>query len=68
MLVLFSPAARSKLNLTAAASKASPFSNFTPLRSLKVWVFRSGDTVQLSARSGVTLPSALILVSVSKML
>ena len=68
LLVLFSPPARSKENFTACALKGSPFWNFTPLRSLKVYVFRSGETSQLSASSGVTLPSALILVSVSRML
>ncbi|OQB99672.1 MAG: hypothetical protein BWX79_03072 [Alphaproteobacteria bacterium ADurb.Bin100] len=36
LLVLFSPAARSKENLTVEALNGSPFWNFTPLRSLKV--------------------------------
>ena len=36
LLVLFSPPARSKENLTAFASKGSPLWNLTPLRSLKV--------------------------------
>ena len=36
LLVLFSPPARSKANLTVCALKGSPFWNLTPRRSLKV--------------------------------
>ena len=68
LLVLPAAAARSKLNFTACASKGSPLLNFTPLRRRKVVVFRSGETSQLSASSGLTLPSDWILVSVSKTL
>ncbi|MNU11253.1 hypothetical protein D3C72_2589630 [compost metagenome] len=68
MLVLFSPPARSNENFTDCALKGSPLWNLMPLRSLKVVVFRSGDTSQLSASRGLTLPSDWILVSVSKML
>ena len=68
LFVLFSPAARSNANLTVCALNGSPFWNFTPLRSLKVTVFRSGEISQLSASSGVTLPSEPIFVSVSNTL
>src|ERR1035437_6923308 len=68
LLVLFLAAARSNENFTVPALKASPFWNFTPVRSLKVYVLRSGDTSELSASRGDTLPSLLILVRGSKML
>ena len=68
LLVLFSPPARSNEYFTVCALKGSPFWNFTSRRNLKVTVFRSGETSQLSASSGVTLPSEPILVSVSNTL
>jgi hypothetical protein len=68
LFVLLAPPARSNENLTVAALKGCPFSKRTPRRSLKTKVFMSGDDDQLSASIGVTEPSALTLVSVSKML
>ena len=68
LLVLFSPPARSSENFTHSALKGSPLWNFTPLRSRKVVVLRSGETSQLSASRGEMLPSELILVSDSNTL
>ena len=68
LLVLFSAAARSNAYFTVAALKGSPLLNFTPWRRKKVTVRRSGEISQRSASKGPTLPSALILVSVSKTL
>src|SRR5262245_1308348 len=56
---------RSKLNFTSSAvSSPKPLWNWTPFRSLNVQMVPSGDSVQLSARSGstsavVTLPSLI---------
>src|SRR3989449_9636489 len=56
---------RSKLNLTSSAvSSPKPLWNCTPFLSLNVQIVPSGDSVQLSARSGstsavVTLPSLM---------
>src|SRR2546425_9140402 len=55
----------SKLNLTSSAvSSPNPLWNCTPFRSLNVQIVPSGESVQLSARSGstsavVTLPSLM---------
>src|SRR6266446_8763867 len=56
---------RSKLNFTSSAvSSPKPLWNCTPFRSLNVQIVPSGESVQLSARSGstsdvVTLPSLM---------
>jgi hypothetical protein len=68
LLGLPGSAARSRLNFTAAASKGSPLWNFTPRRSVKLQVLRSGVTAQSAASSGTVLPSLCTFISVSKTL
>src|ERR1700689_1564706 len=55
------------LETTAWALNGVPSWNFTPLRRWKVYVSPFGETVQLVARSGVTLKAGVSHVSVSKM-
>ena len=50
--VLFRVTARRRLNSASFAVTGLPEWNLTPLRILKVMVFPSSETVQLSARSG----------------
>src|SRR2546422_471263 len=58
---------RSRVNLTAGASKGVPSWNFTPSRSLNVQVFPSGDVSQAVARSGRAAPPWSSWTRLSKM-
>ena len=68
LLVESLAAKRSNENFTSFDENGSPSWNLTFGLRVKVSVFRSGEKVHLSARSGVTEKSSLIFVRPSKIL